>query len=261
MRDLKYKRLSGWLKRQKSVAVAFSGGVDSSVLAAASFMAIGNKALAVTLDSPTMARSELSNAKKVARAIGVRHLVVEGGELSSRKFRLNTKDRCYHCKRELARVLTGVAAKHGIKTVLEGTNADDLRGHRPGYKALRESRVFSPLAEFGFTKEDVRELARKFGLPVSEKPSTACLSSRISYGIRITRHKLAKVEKAEDFIKKLGVGQLRVRFHGNLARIEVSPKDFQIVLENKERVVAKLNKLGFKHVALDLSGYRAGSMN
>ena len=261
MLSLKYRRLSDYLKKQGSVAVAFSGGVDSSVLAAVAFRALGSKAIAITLDSPTMARSELRLSRALARSIGIRHVVVKHTELSNKKFVSNPRDRCYYCKSEMVKVLRKVAAELGLDAVIEGTNADDLHGHRPGYKALKEKGILSPFAELGFTKRDIRGLSRKLNLPISEKPPNACLSSRIPYGSRITRKKLDLIQKAEDYVRRLGVGQLRVRMHGDVARIEVDEKEFAVVLKNRTKIAERLRKLGFKHVALDLSGYRAGSMN
>ena len=261
MLSLKYGRLSDYLKKQGSVAIAFSGGVDSSVLAAVAFRALGSKAIAITLDSPTMARSELRLSRALARSIGIKQVVVKHDELSSKEFSSNPINRCYYCKGEMARVLKKVAAEHKAKAIIEGTNADDLHGHRPGYKALKEKGILSPFAELGFTKRDIRGLSRKLNLPVSEKPPNACLSSRIPYGSRITRKKLDLIQKAEDYVRRLGVGQLRVRMHGDVARIEVDEKEFAVVLKNRTKIAERLRKLGFKHVALDLSGYRAGSMN
>jgi len=261
MLDLKYKNLADYNRRKGSVLVAFSGGVDSSVLAATAFKAVGRNALAVTIDSPLISRSELKSARDVAKGIGIRHWIVRHSELSNKKFSSNPKNRCYYCKKELAKVLKDVARERGVNVVLEGTNAEDLLGHRPGYKALREAGVESPLASFKFTKQDVRDIARRLHLKVHGKPSTACLASRIPYGTRITKDKLRRVEAAEDLIRKLGVSQLRVRFHGSLARIEVNPEDFEVIFKNRKKISRGLIKLGFKNVALDLKGYRTGSMN
>jgi uncharacterized protein len=261
MADRKLGKLKNIIKKQGSVVVAFSGGVDSSVLAAVSYKILGDKALAVTLDSPTMPRSELECAKKTARGIGIKHIILKHNELSNPDFKSNPKDRCYFCKDELVKVLSCVAEWEGFNSVLEGTNASELSGHRPGFRALREAGVLSPLADAAYTKEEVRLLARKFGLPNSDKPQSACLSSRIPYGEKITKRKLLKVELAEECIKSFGVKQLRVRVHKDVARVEVEPKDFEKILKNREKIAKRLKEIGFKYVTLDVLGYRSGSMN
>jgi len=259
--ELKLRKLRGFIRGCSSVVVAFSGGVDSSVLAAVSFKELGVKAVAVTLDSPTLPRSELSAARRTARLIGIRHVVVRHSELSDKSFVINSRERCYHCKKALSSRLKSFALKKNLTCVLEGTNASELSGHRPGFRALSGTSVLSPLAVLGFTKEDVRVVARKLGLPNHDKPSSACLSSRIPYGTRITARLLRKVEAAEDYLKRLGVRQVRVRCFGELAVIEVWPDDFSLVTENSKCVARRFNLLRFSRVTLDLSGYRTGSMD
>jgi len=261
MMDKKYGKLKQLIRSQGSVVVAFSGGVDSSVLAKVAAGKLGDKALAVTLDSPSIPGSEVEEACKVARQIGIAHRVVSHNELENADLIKNSKERCYFCKKEMAKALKEIAEKEGYNTVLEGTNAQDLTGHRPGAKALAEEGVLSPLSEAGFTKEDVRALAQELGLPTSQKPATACLSSRIPYGDEITEERLKVVEEAEEHIRGLGVKQLRVRLHRDVARIEAEPADFHKIIENKESIGKHLKDLGFKYVTLDLRGFRSGSMN
>ncbi|MFH1125766.1 MAG: ATP-dependent sacrificial sulfur transferase LarE [Candidatus Altiarchaeota archaeon] len=259
--ELKYKKLEGIIKRQGSAVVAFSGGVDSSVLAAVAFRILGNKVAAITLDSPAIPRSELTEARKIARFIGIRHVVLKHDELENKNFARNGRQRCYYCKRMLSQVLRKHALKTGFYGVLEGTNASELKGHRPGYRALKEKGVVSPLAVAGLTKEEVRLLAKKLRLPSYNKPSMACLSSRIPYGKKITLKALRSVEKAEAYLKWLGVGQARVRCFEDIAVLEVLPRDFRKVIKHREKISEGFRKIGFMRVALDLQGYRTGSMN
>jgi uncharacterized protein len=259
--DSSYRRLLDCFKTLDSVVVAFSGGVDSSVLAKASFDVLGGKALAVTLISPASDPGEIESAKEVARHIGVKHVLVEYNELDNNDFKSNTPDRCYYCKRELAKKLLQIAGEHGFKSIVEGTNAEDLQGHRPGARALRELGIQTPLADQGFSKSDVRALASRLGLPNAGKPSTACLASRIPYGVVITEVLLSRVSAAESVLRSLGVGQVRVRCFGDVAVIEVMPDDFDIVFNNRQEVSDRLLEAGFKRVTLDLIGYRSGSMS
>lgn len=261
MPEEKYEKLKKLIQELDSVVVAFSGGVDSSVLAKVAFDVLGDKAVAVTLDSETIPRRELSQAAEVAKDIGIRHVVLPHCELACEDFIKNPEDRCYHCKKELSRVLKEYALNNGFDAVLEGTNASELCGHRPGAQALFEEGVLSPLAGADFTKEEVRSLALALGLPNAGKPQSACLSSRIPYGEEITKKNLGQVEEAEEFIKDLGIAQLRVRSHGVVARIEAEPKDFDAILALREKIAKKFKDIGFKYVTLDVIGYRSGSMN
>ncbi|MFH1834619.1 MAG: ATP-dependent sacrificial sulfur transferase LarE [Methanobacteriota archaeon] len=261
MPDQKLEKLEKLIKDQESAVIAFSGGVDSSVLAAVAFKVLKDKALAVTLDSPTLPRNELECARTIAKSIGIKHIVIAHDELGNPDFTMNPEDRCYFCKGELSKVLLAEAVNRGFKVVLEGTNASELCGHRPGARALSEAGVLSPLAEVGFSKEEVRTLAGTLGLPNASKPSSACLSSRIPYGDEITRKKLGVVEEAEDFLINLGLSQLRVRLHGDLARIEVDPPEFRLLFENRVKISDFFKSIGFKYVTCDLLGYRSGSMN
>lgn len=256
----KRDRLEELIKSKERVLVAFSGGVDSSVLAALSYRLLGDNAVAVTIDSPTIPDYEVEEAKEIAKEIGVRHVVVEHHELDP-VFKDNPVDRCYHCRKAEIAALQEVAAREGFTHILAGTNTDDYRDYRPGIKALKESGVSSPLAEAGYTKSEVRELARELGLPKHSKPAMACLASRIPYGEPVTEDKLDRVAKAEKVILDLGVEQVRVRSHQDLARIEVDPSDLQNILESKGKLVKQLKRLGFSYVTLDLQGYRTGSLN
>jgi uncharacterized protein len=257
----KVERLSAYFRKLDGIVVAFSGGVDSSVLAKAAYDALGKKALAVTVDSPTFEQTELSAAKALAKKIGIRHLIVQHDELENECFRRNEPDRCYHCKKGILSVLKQVAESEGISSVVEGTNAEELLGHRPGYQAVKEEGVCSPLAELGFKKKDIRAMAAYLKLPNADKPSMACLASRIPYGTEVTRELLEKVSEAEAVVRAVGVGQLRVRVLEELAVVEVSSADFPLILRNRDRIVSGLKKLGFSRVVLDLAGYSTGSMD
>jgi uncharacterized protein len=264
--DEKYGKLRRFIeeKGRDGVVIAFSGGVDSSTLAAVCHDVLGERVVAVTAKSPMYPSEEIEEAKSTAREIGVKHYIVETSELSNENFIRNPVNRCYYCKKELLECLQDFAQRLGFKAIFEGTNFSDLSGHRPGFKAIKERKnVFSPWAENEFTKEEIRTLARKLGLSVHDKPALACLASRIPFGERITEEKLNRVGRAEQLIKKIsGVRQLRVRDHQGLARIEVG-KDERSLLFNlriMDKIAEELKKLGFKFVALDLEGYRAGSM-
>jgi uncharacterized protein len=260
----KRDRLLELLRSYGSVAVAFSGGLDSSVLAKAAQLALGEKAVAVTGVSASLARGELEDARKLAHAIGIRHEVVETGELELPEYQENTANRCYHCKMELFEQVAQIARQTDMAMVVDGSNRDDHGEHRPGIRAALERRVRSPLAETGFAKSEIRALAEDWGLPIWDKPATPCLSSRIAYGERVTPERLAMVDAAERFLRERGFQPLRVRYHrGNMARIEVAPEAAPRFIEEPFRTeaVEHLKSLGFQYVSLDLEGFRSGSLN
>lgn len=247
----------------QAALIAYSGGVDSSLLLKAAADVLGHNLLAVTADSETYPRAELAAARDFACSLGVRHLILQTSELSSENFAANPPDRCYFCKKELYGKLKDLAEAEGIPFILDGSNTDDLKDYRPGSRAAAEFRVRSPLREAGFTKEDVRACARKLNLPMWDKPSLACLSSRIPYGSRITPETLRRVQSAEEHLHALGFRQVRVRHHGESARIEIDCAEFNLLLaqDTARSIVGRLKQLGYIYVCLDLEGYRTGSMN
>lgn len=251
------------LKSRCPVAVAYSGGVDSSLLLAAAFEACEGRVLAVTASSATYPRREMENAKAIAQLVGARQIFVSTKELEDPAFRLNPLDRCYHCKHELFIKVARAARAEGISSVVEGSNVDDLGDFRPGERALRELGIASPLREASLTKKDVRELARYVGLPNWDKSAAACLASRFPYGMEITRDGLARIERIEDALSDLGFKQVRARCHGDLVRIELEPAALGSAVgpDMRERIVQIARREGFRHVALDLQGYRTGSFN
>jgi len=260
----KLEKVLDRLREKGSILAAMSGGVDSSLVALLAREAVGNNAVAVTADSITLPPGELEESKKIARKIGIRHVIVKVDETSNPHFVRNPPNRCYYCKREMISKLKEIAAKNNLKTIIDGTNADDMRVHRPGALALIEGGVYSPLADADLTKRDVRALAKMIGLPTADKPSMACLSSRFPYGQEITKEKLRKICEAERFIRRLtGVRELRVRSHDNLARIEVGKSERKLLFNERlmESIAKKLKSLGFTYVAMDLQGYRSGSMD
>jgi uncharacterized protein len=231
------------------------------VLAALAQRALGDNTIAVTADSQTLAHGELECAKGVAKEIGIRHIVISYDELAEPEFAKNPVDRCYYCKKGLLRELKKIAEQHGMNTIIEGTNISDLKAHRPGHRAVIEEGVYNPFVEFRVTKDEVREMAHKLGLSVADKPSMACLSSRFPYGQRITPEGLKRVGAAESYLKKAGFEVVRVRDHAGMARIEIMPDEMARFMEMREDVVSEFKRLGFSYVALDIMGFRSGSMD
>ncbi|MDA8335896.1 MAG: ATP-dependent sacrificial sulfur transferase LarE [Peptococcaceae bacterium] len=257
----KLARVQGMLKDMESVVIAFSGGVDSTFLLKTAVDVLGDRALAVTATSSTYPAGELAQARELAAGLGARHKLIVSEELAIEGFADNPPNRCYYCKRELFSKLLAVAAAEGIRYVLDGTNYDDLGDHRPGLTAAGELGVRSPLKEAGLTKEDIRRLSREMGLSTWDKPSFACLSSRFPYGTRITAEKLGQVDRGETLLRSLGFHQFRIRHHGEVARIEITPDQFPLLVAKAAEVVAELKDCGFTYVTMDLQGYRTGSMN
>lgn len=250
-------RVVGGLDR---VVVAYSGGVDSALLASVAHDVLGDRALAVTAVSPSLARRERDAAARLAKTFGWTHVEIETSELDRPEYVRNDPDRCYWCKTELFEVLEPLARERGA-AMLVGTNADDLSEHRPGLRVARENLARAPLAEVGLTKVEVRALSELKGLPTAEKPASPCLASRVAYGVEVTREGLERIDAAEDIVRDLGFDVLRVRDHGDLARIEVPADRIDEVVAARERVAAALKELGFVYVTVDLAGFRSGAMN
>ena len=263
----KYEHLTEIVRSIGSMVVAYSGGVDSSLLVKAAHDALSNggngKLLAVTADSGSYPRSEFAEALELIKTIGAEHRVVQSGEMEIAGYTENSRDRCFYCKGELFGILKSIADEDGYSAVCDGANLDDVRDYRPGRRAAKELNVRSPLMEAGMTKEDVRRHAKRLGLPNWDKPAAACLASRFPYGSKITVEKLSVVEKAEEILKSAGFRQLRVRHHGDIARLELDPDDIERFVKDARRTewIAQIKKLGFAYVVLDLQGYRQGSLN
>ena len=262
--EQKAKKIKSLILEMDSALVAFSGGVDSTLVLALAHDVLGEKALAVTAQSASVPDREMKASHQLAKEIGVKHLVVKTEEMSNPNYRANPANRCYHCKTELYSSLKKVAQQENILNILNGTNTDDLGDYRPGLDSAREQGVRSPLVEAGFNKQEVRELSRMMELSIWNKPAMACLSSRIPYGQPVTLEKLAMIEQAEDLLLSLGFTQVRVRHLGTLARIELDKNEMPRYQNDKsvqKAVEEKLRALGFNSVVLDPEGYRMGSLN
>lgn len=260
----KRDRLLGLLRGYGSCAVAFSGGLDSTVLAKAAQIALGDHAVAVTGVSASLAAGELDECRDLARQIGIRHEVIETNELTNPEYQRNDSNRCYHCKTELFVEVEKLSRRLGVAVVCDGSNRDDHGEHRPGLRAAREQQVKSPLAECEFTKPEIRQLAAHWDVPIWDKPATPCLSSRIAYGEQVTPERLEMIDRAERFLREQGFQPLRVRYHrGDVARIEVSPDALPRFFDAdfRREVIDRLKAAGFKYVSLDLEGFRSGSLN
>lgn len=260
----KRDRLLAILTELPGVAVAFSGGIDSTVVAKAAMLALGERAVAVTADSPSVPRSELEDAVRIARTIGIRHVVVPTHEFENPDYLKNDGTRCYHCKTELYGTVERLLPELGVPVVVSGANLDDRGDYRPGLVAAAEHAVRHPLQEAGFTKADVRALARHWELPTWDKPAAPCLSSRLAPGLAVTAERLARVEAAESYLRSLGLRECRVRCHdGDLARLEVPAAEIARLSAEPQRseLSRELRRLGFKFITLDLEGFRSGSLN
>ena len=261
--DAKYARLVELLRQTGGAIVAFSGGVDSTLLARAAADALGERAVLVTADSETYPEAELAEARRLGELLGLRHVIVRTEELANPEYARNGANRCFFCKDELFARLAPVAEREGIRTLVYGANVDDLGDHRPGMKAASEHGVRAPLIEAALTKAEIRDLSRALGLPTWDKPSFACLSSRFQYGDHITADKLRQVDAAETFVRSLGFRQFRVRHHERLARLEIPVEEIPRLWEEgrHEAIVARFRELGYIYVAVDLAGFQSGSAN
>lgn len=263
MLEKKYQTLLGMLQSLGNVAVAFSGGVDSAFLLRAAKEALGEQVMAITAQSPAFPESEARDAQEFCECYGIRQITFSFDSLKIPEFRSNPRDRCYHCKKALLTEMRLLITENGFDTLAEGSNMDDTGDYRPGMRAITELGIISPLKEAGFFKEEIRALSHSLGLSTADKPSYACLATRIPYGDEITREKLGRIEQAERLLHELGFRQARVRVHETLARIEIMPEQFEKIMQSdiREKITRQMKAYGFSYVSLDLQGYRTGSMN
>lgn len=259
--EAKWRKLADWFRETGSAVVAFSGGTDSALVLKVAHDTLGGRAVALTAASESLPAAELDEARALATEIGATHHVIRSRETEDPRYIENTSSRCYFCKTDVYDRITAFATENGFACVVDGTNVDDLSDFRPGTRAAREHGVRSPLQDAGFTKAEIRELSRHLGLATWDKPAAACLSSRIPHGTPVTPVLLGKVERAEAVLRRLGIGQLRVRHHDTVARIEVEPEQFDIILRNRAAIVEELGRIGYAFVSLDLAGFRSGSLS
>ncbi|MBW7573662.1 ATP-dependent sacrificial sulfur transferase LarE [Caproiciproducens faecalis] len=261
--EIKYENLKEYLRSLKSVAAAFSGGVDSTFLLKVAHDVLGDKAIAVTARSLSFPKRELDEATTFAFENSIQHMIVDSEELDIDGFSTNPTNRCYLCKTELFTKIKAIAQTKGIENVIEGSNSDDNGDYRPGLTAVAELGIKSPLREAGLTKAEIRQLSKRLGLPTWNKQSFACLSSRFPYGESITPDRLRMIDQAEQYLLDLGFHQVRVRFHGNLARIETDENGFNAMMDRqtRDKIYTRFKEIGFTYIAVDIRGYRTGSMN